>query len=126
MTDFQVRVCGGLLGAAIITPIAGGMGALIGYVYAKLADLPATQAAQAWAVWFVVESIFITLAEAFTENQPAQALIKSAVFTAISLIGLHELQKRGAIGNNMVIFVAVLTTYAIQSFLRNVNPTMLT
>ena len=42
------------------TFIAAG-GALLGYVYAAAANLPARQTAKAWAVWMVAESVVLSL-----------------------------------------------------------------
>lgn len=122
MASFRLRVCGGLIGAAIMTPIASGAGALAGYIYAKLADLPAGRAAQACAVWLAVENALMTLAAAISEKPSTQVLIKIAVFTITSIIGIQELQKRGILGDKMVTFLIVLRALAILGFLTKPVP----
>ncbi len=117
MANFGARVCGGIVGITLMTPITGGVGALAGFVYAKFADLPVGQVAKAWAIWFAVQDAFMRLAVTFTENPSTQALIKAAIVTTSTIIGIEELQKRGVLGHIMAIVLVALNTLNILGFL---------
>jgi hypothetical protein len=122
MTNFAVRFADGVIGATITAPfVALGDaligGALIGYIYGKLADLPADQVAKAWAIWNVAEVALTTLSATFTENKTAQALIRATILTLTTAIGIQELQKRGLVGENMVILLIAIRALGILGIL---------
>ena len=53
MASIGERVLGGILGATFSAPLYAAGGALGGFIYGKLADLPAGQVAKIWAIWSV-------------------------------------------------------------------------
>lgn len=98
-------------------------GALFGYVYAALADLPAHQAAKAWAVWSVAELIILSLGSALAETDANRMLIKATLFTFTTVIGINELRRQKLMGDRLMsaailmralIIFALLTSAAVS------------
>jgi uncharacterized membrane protein len=113
MASFGVRLVNGIVGSAIAVPFVATGGALCGFIYAKLADLPAGQVAKAWAIWNAAESALMTMIATFTENKTTQAFIRATVLTISTIIGMNELQKRDLIGPKMTVFLIAIRALGV-------------
>lgn len=113
MVSFGSRIGQSLVMVTLQTPFVGAANGLLGYIYSKLADLPPTETAKAWAVWFVAENAFTGLAVAFSEDLSTKKFIKASCILLGGILGISELEKRGLIGHKMTIFIAVMRALAI-------------
>lgn len=77
-------------------------GALFGYLYGKLAHLPAKQVAKAWAVWHAAQRAILTFADFLIENNSSKMFAKTVISAVSTAIGMYELKKGGFIGNKMI------------------------
>jgi hypothetical protein len=117
MVSIAGRVIGGTVSAAVAAPFFAVCGAFVGYVYAKLADLPANQAAKAWAVWSAAQTALATFSQALVEGKLAKACVTTTVSVITTAIGINELQKRGLIGHKMIVFFAVMQVFSVIGLL---------
>jgi hypothetical protein len=114
MTSIAKRLVNGIYETTCIGSIGAATGALTGFIYAKLANLPADQVAKALAIWCAVEAALQMLANYLAEGDPtAELVIKISIFSIPAYIGLHELQDRGFIGEKMKIFLIAMRTIII-------------
>lgn len=102
--------------------VVGAIGATGGYFYAKLADLPAGQVAKAFAIWYTAEAALITLVQAWIKDPTPQVAAYVLIHTATTAIGIHELRKRGLLGNKMII--ALIACRSIVTVVRIALPTI--
>ena len=116
MSNIVERLVDATIEAAFEVPFRAGYCALMGYIYAKFADLPAGQVAKAWAIWGVAESSIIIFATAITTNDK---LIVAGISTGATVIGIHELQKRNLIGTKIIILIVAWKAYLITNYLLN-------
>lgn len=118
MKSFGIRLGGGVLGSMLSAPFFAGGGALAGYIYAKLADLPVNAAVKAYAIWPVAEAALITIASTFTENPKHQAFIRTAIVMMSTVFGIRELKKRSLIGDKMTACLIIVRTIGILLILK--------
>jgi hypothetical protein len=117
MTSIPARLIGGTVNAVLTTPFSAAFGALSGYVYAKLADLPANEVAKAWAIWSAARSALITFSTALVEGGTAKAFLTTVITGISTAVGINELQKRELIGHKMVVFLIVVQVFSTLGFL---------
>src|SRR5438105_7887277 len=101
MTSLGVRLTDGLYNSLLYPLLAGG-GALIGYAYATLAQLPASQVAKAWAVWLAAETVILTLGSAFSKTEAGRSMIRGTLLTTTGIIAFWELRRRELVGDKML------------------------
>lgn len=111
----------GTLSSAIGVLTGTALGALAGFTYAKLADLPANQAAKAWAVWFAAEGSLMMIASALIKGPVAKRFVMTAISGISTAVGIHELQKRNLIGQKMVIFLVISQVIGVVRFLKSMK-----
>lgn len=92
-------------------------GALLGYIYGKLANLPAVQCAKAWAILDVASNAILNFADAMIEAQShrgriAKAFVLSTIRVTSTAIGIHELRKRGLLGDKMMFAMIAIQALA--------------
>lgn len=109
----MVTIGARLVGTVISNIVLAGYGALVGYVYAKLADLPAGPSAKAWAVLLVAENAMVQLATAITEHRDARAILRITAIVVTGTYGIQEMRKRGLMGDKMMYFIIGLKALAI-------------
>lgn len=114
MTNLGIR---DVLGVTLISTWVGMGGALCGYIYAKLADLPCDQVAKAWAVWNAAETALVIIAVTFTENHRTQKVITATILGITTTIGIQVLQKRNLIEKYMVISLIAIRAIRILCIL---------
>lgn len=100
-------------------PLATTCGALGGCIYAQLANLPAAQVVKAWAIWSVAHQALVTLAETFIEHSVTKRIVACIISIATTAIGIHLLQKRNLIGQQMAVCIAIMQViYQTFQFVR--------
>lgn len=92
------------------------LGALCGYVYAKLEDLPAGVVVRAWIVWNVAEQAMMHLASVFAQQRSNQAIIKSIISCLSTAVGIQIFGKMGLMNYKVVIFFIVCQPFTIMRF----------
>lgn len=96
--------------AAIFNGVWGG---LVGYVYGKLADIPAVEAAKAYAIWDAAQSALATFVSSFTDNFTHKVLISCTISTIGTAVGIYELRRRGLMGDKMMVFTVAMKAAAV-------------
>ena len=121
MTSISTRLLEGIPYALVEGTIGIFGGAALGFAYAKLADLPAGQAARAYAVWHAAQAIIGNLAHfLFRDNPQAQVFSALTISTTSMVIGIRELEKRGLIGQKLTIFYTLWQTAVVIFFLSKI------
>lgn len=89
---------------------AGGLagGYLFGYVYAKLSDLPAGQAAKAFAVGFAAVNGIASFARNMTEGVKHANYINAGVYTLLHSAYIYEMRRRGFMGDKLLIVSSIV------------------
>lgn len=106
-------IYGQLASTLIYAPVYAAGSAFLGYVSAKLSDLPTYQVAKAWAVWGAAEYTLISLGDFLKVSHAKRLMFKATLFTATSIIGLHELRKRQLIGDRLIMVILIIRSLII-------------
>lgn len=118
MITFSERFMNGIEVAICQSPVVAVSAGLCGYIYATLANLPAIPVAKAAAIWMVAEQSILTVSRALITKNPARrAILQATILIGSTAIGIQELQKRGLIGNKMVIFLIIMRTAGVFDYL---------
>lgn len=127
MVTFTERllICANTGEFRVLQSIVGGY--LGGYVYGKLAGLPASQVAQAWVICAVASTIFFNIIpDLLTENKRVKNLIRAVIITATCTIFWREMRQRGLLGDKMmglqVGLSAMATIRYFALFALNIEP----
>src|ERR1700760_1758805 len=120
MTSFIGRVAVECVATTFATSFTALMGAGFGYVYGKLANLPAGQVAKAYAIWSVAEYALCAVGESFTENKVGKSVIGFTISTLTTAVAITELRKRGLMGDKMMIFTIILQVLSAISCLNEI------
>lgn len=98
--------------------LGGGInGAIVGFVYGKLANLPASQTTKAYGIWYAAEGAISNFASAFTNKPSHQLLIRATVIALSGTFGIQELRKRGLMGDKMMAFSCVMRVMGVAALL---------
>lgn len=124
MTSFGIRLVSSVVEAAMWTPLAITGGAFYGYVYSKLAHFATQQSMEAWAIWFVAENTFQTLASSVSENPTNKVFIKATLIIASTAFAIQEMQEKGLIGFPMTIFIIAIRAFTILQLVASTVPAM--
>ena len=93
MATISERLHRNLVGAVMQIPRYAIGGFFCGYVYSRLADLPADQAAKYWMINIVAHSFITRVAVSFTENVKVNAFV-TAIHTGVSAaFFIHQMRK---------------------------------
>lgn len=120
MTTIGERLAGKMNGGIISIPVFAAAGALAGYVYGKLANLPAHAAARAYAIGAVAECVLSNLADVLVENRTHRLLLKATLLTLSHLFAIHQLREKGLMGDKMLylaIAYSALSTLGLLAFI---------
>lgn len=105
-----------------IAPQAALGGAMIGYIYAKLADLPTADTVKAFLIYTVASRGIDTIATSFTPRVKINHAISLVVGVIIDTIAIREMEKRGVLGNKMKIaLIAIRVLHVIGHLSKIVN-----
>ncbi len=121
MTSFGVELTSGLIGITATSPLAATAGALFGYCYARLGNLPVKQVAIAWAVWFTVEHIFQTLITMKFDDESERSFFKGMALFATSVFGIQMLRNRSQLGDKMALVLVALRALTFFNLISEVN-----
>jgi hypothetical protein len=121
MIKMEARIVNEITKTATQIAYSGLTGVLFGYVYGKLAALPASQIAKAGAIWSIVEKVIEIIACTFTENETSQAVIRTTVTTISTAVGIQELRKRGLLGDKMTILLIIYQALLILAYLQKLK-----
>ena len=91
------------------------VGALGGYVYAKMANLPATRAAKLYAIFLAAQTAIITFSALFINNGLAKGIVNAGVMTG-SFIGLSALRSQGVMGRKMFYFTLIGQAFMLLNY----------
>jgi hypothetical protein len=119
MTSIPERFLRGTIESVYSAPFVAGGSALFGFVYAKLADLPASEVAKAWAIWGLAQNTLMTFSDNLIEHNVAKRLFQVTITSASTYIGIQECRKRGLMGDKMMIVLIAFQALMILSFLSN-------
>lgn len=89
-----------------------GKGLLCGYIYAKLVDLPVSQAVKAYAIWYFAETIVIAsvnyLAIDSNKDYETRRKIEFIATVITTTVGVLALKNKGLMGNGMLLISVAL------------------
>lgn len=94
-------------------------GAIFGYFYSLVANLPAGQSAKAWAIWVVAEHSILSVGSAFGETRAKQLFIKAILFTTTTIMGIEQMRQRKLIGDGMVVAMLMIRGLIVLGLLTN-------
>lgn len=103
--------------SAFYTPFVLAGGAFIGYAYATMAGLPASQVARAWAIWVTAEYVITSFGSAFADTQAKLLFIKATLFTLTGSIGIEELRKQKVLGDRMMVTLILIRALTVLGLL---------
>lgn len=112
MTTINDKIISGTFSAALSAPIGLIGGYLFGFVYAKLADLPADRAGKAYAVFGLALATISAFVTVLTSEMPNGKFFRSATVIIVGLVGIGELRRRGLMGDNLTIAGVILLACA--------------
>lgn len=126
MVSIGTRFLNAATSTVFQTPKVAVTGALVGYIYGKLANLPAGQLAKAWAIWNVANLAIETFVDSIIEEQSrrggiTRAFVKLVLFNASTGIYIHELRKRGLLGDKMMFAMITIQALANLAFIFDAN-----
>lgn len=126
MTSIGVKLMSGVTNVVVNVPLAAAFGACGGYIYAKLAGLPAGQAAKAYAIYAVAMSAVQNFLNATIEDEDVRTVCIGTLQVAVQGFTIHELSKRGLMGDKLKIVIGIVmalnilsTAAAAVSYLQN-------
>jgi hypothetical protein len=113
MTSIEKRLFDELSHRLPSVPFVAAAGALFGYAYAAASQLPAQQAAQAWAVWIAAEFALLSLGNVLGSTESSQTTIRATFLSISGYIGIDELNRRGLIRERMKMAIIILRVVLI-------------
>lgn len=101
--------------AAVSGALGYGFGYLGGFIYAKLADLPAGETAKAYAVAHAALSAINSLVRNLTENTKHAHYINGGVNVLLNSVYIYELRRRGFMGDKLLIICSIGLALSVLS-----------
>jgi hypothetical protein len=126
MATIGERIKTEIISTLYTSPTAGCTGALLGYVYAKLANLPVAANTKAWAIWNVAERALLALPWMITEKPKARTLLSVTILIASTTIGIQEMRKRGLMGDKLMYLVIAFKALRILLILSSADEDLFT
>jgi hypothetical protein len=98
---------------ATSTVISGLAGALTGFVYAKLANLPVAQAAKAYTILAAADGALNDFITSSISDLTERRIVRTIVGSIVTAVGIYELRRRGLMGNKMTAFIVAMKVLSI-------------
>lgn len=95
------------------TVFNGLSGALTGFVYAKLANLPVAQATKAYTIWAAAEGALNAFITSFISDLTERYIVGTIVGSIVTAAGIYEVRRRGLMGNKMTAFMVAMKVLSI-------------
>lgn len=105
-------------GAIYEIPEALVASAALGYVYSRLADIPAVQAAKYWAIYGFATAALFKLSEILFENKKTIAFSKAIVVVTADSLFILEMRKQQLLGSKMMYAIIIFSTLLTLDFLK--------
>ena len=103
-----VEKIGNATGSAVVSgALHGAFGYAFGYVYAKFSDLPAGQAAKAYAVGFAAIGAITKFVMTMTEGVKETHYIQGGVTILLHSTYMYEMRRRGWMGDKLLILNSI-------------------
>lgn len=117
MTSISERFLGGVISTTFDAPRFAVGGALFGYLYGRLVDLPALEIAKIWAVWGVAQNALLTLSNQCIDHREGK-LFSATVITAFSAyMAIQESTKRGLMESHMLFVIIAIQMVVLGLFM---------
>ena len=100
---------------SLYAAVGGGFGYLGGFIYAKLADLPAAETAKAYAVAHAALAVIPSVVKNLTEGMKHAHYINGGVTSLLFATYIFELRRRGLMGDKLLICFTIGLVYNVWS-----------
>ncbi len=109
--------------AVISASLSAFIGSLLGFTYAKFANLPAGKVAKTIAIWHAIEAACLNLTSSIGKDTFQRGLLRAAVIASSAYLGSLYVYKECLLGKKMLIAVNVIRIVAIANLLLQIkNP----
>lgn len=99
--------------ATLKAAAGGGVGYLAGFIYAKLADLPAAETAKVNAVAHAAMTAITSVIKNLSEGKKNANYINGAVKVLLGAGYIYELRRRGFMGNKLLIIYTIGIAFSV-------------